>query len=142
MSAEMFLLPLSQLVKQFLIQVTGMVFLYPTRQLTRFVLGLIPKPSLEFCFKMGSGYETSLYLCTELLLISQFINKTVHSLTPWQYGVILSLTCQLFTSLVPRHQIFRAHPAALSKNRVWTLSLRKLGCVYIRRSVNWSNCRC
>ena len=26
-------------------------------------------------------------------------------------------------SLVPRHQIFRARPVALSKNRVWTLSL-------------------
>ena len=45
-------------------------------------------------------------------------------------------------SLVPRHPIFRARPAALSKNRVWTLSLRKLGHVYIWRSVNWSNCRC
>ena len=30
-------------------------------------------------------------------------------------------------SLVPRHQIFCAHPAALSKNRVWTLSLVTLG---------------
>ena len=30
-------------------------------------------------------------------------------------------------SLVPRHQIFRARPAALSKNRVWTRSLVKLG---------------
>ena len=30
-------------------------------------------------------------------------------------------------SLVPRHQIFRARPAALSKNRVWTSSLVKLG---------------
>ena len=43
-------------------------------------------------------------------------------------------------SLVPRHPIFRARPAALSKNRVWTRSLRKLGHVYIWRSVNWSNC--
>ena len=43
----------------------------------------------------------------------------------------------LRTSLVPRHQIFRARPAALSKNRVWTLSLRKLGQVYIWRAVNW-----
>ena len=30
-------------------------------------------------------------------------------------------------SLVPRHKIFRARPAALSKNRVWTPSLVKLG---------------
>ena len=30
-------------------------------------------------------------------------------------------------SLVPRLQIFRVRPAALSKNRVWTLSLVKLG---------------
>ena len=30
-------------------------------------------------------------------------------------------------SLVPRHQIFRVRPAALSKNRVWTPSLVKLG---------------
>ena len=30
-------------------------------------------------------------------------------------------------SLVPRHQIFRARSAALSKNRVWTRSLVKLG---------------
>ena len=30
-------------------------------------------------------------------------------------------------SLVPRHQIFRAHPAVLSKNRVCTRSLVKLG---------------
>ena len=34
-------------------------------------------------------------------------------------------------------QIFRARPADSSKSRVWTLSLRKLGHVYIRRSVNW-----
>ena len=31
------------------------------------------------------------------------------------------------SSLVPRHQIFHARPAASSKNRVWTLSLVKLG---------------
>ena len=31
------------------------------------------------------------------------------------------------SSLVPRHPIFRARPAALSKNRVWTRSLVKLG---------------
>ena len=30
-------------------------------------------------------------------------------------------------SLVPRHQVFRTCPAALSKNRVWTRSLVKLG---------------
>ena len=30
-------------------------------------------------------------------------------------------------SLIPRHPIFRARPAALSKNRVWTRSLVKLG---------------
>jgi len=36
-------------------------------------------------------------------------------------------------------QIFRARPADLSKNRVWTLSLRKLGQVYRRWTVN---CRC
>ena len=30
-------------------------------------------------------------------------------------------------SLVPRHKIYRARPAALSKNRVWTPSLVKLG---------------
>ena len=34
---------------------------------------------------------------------------------------------RVWTSLVPRHQIFRARPAALSKNRVWTRSLVKLG---------------
>ena len=33
-------------------------------------------------------------------------------------------------------QIFRARPADSSKNRVWTLSLRKLGQVYIWRAVN------
>ena len=38
-----------------------------------------------------------------------------------------SLQHLLFPSLVPRHQIFRARPAALSKNRVWTPSLVKLG---------------
>ena len=38
-------------------------------------------------------------------------------------------------SLVPRRQIFCAHPAAFSKNRVWTLSLQKLGHAYIWRSV-------
>ena len=31
-----------------------------------------------------------------------------------------SRDCQCYSSLVPRHQIFRARPAALSKNRVWT----------------------
>ena len=40
-------------------------------------------------------------------------------------------------SLIPRRQIFCARPAALSKNRVWTLSLRKLGHAYIWRSVNF-----
>ena len=45
------------------------------------------------------------------------------------------------SSLVSRHPIFHARPAALSKNRVWTLSLRKLGHVYIWRSVNWGNGR-
>ena len=39
-------------------------------------------------------------------------------------------------SLVPGHQIFHVHPAALSKNGVWTLSLQKLGHVYMWRSVN------
>ena len=34
-------------------------------------------------------------------------------------------------------KIFRARPADSSKNRVWTLSLRKLGQVYIRQAVNW-----
>ena len=34
-------------------------------------------------------------------------------------------------SLVPRHQIFRARPVALSKNRVWTRSLVKLGRNYM-----------
>ena len=34
-------------------------------------------------------------------------------------------------------QIFRARPADSSKNRVWTLSLRKLGQVYIWWEVNW-----
>ena len=33
--------------------------------------------------------------------------------------------------------IFHVCPVDSSKNRVWTLSLRKLGQVYIRRSVNW-----
>ena len=32
-----------------------------------------------------------------------------------------------FVSLVPRHPIFRACHAALSKNRIWTRSLVKLG---------------
>ena len=41
-----------------------------------------------------------------------------------------ALRCLGTTSLVPRHQIFRARPAALSKNRVWTPSLVKLGCNY------------
>ena len=40
-------------------------------------------------------------------------------------------------SLVPRPNFSRARPADSSKNRVWTLSLWKLGQVYIRRSVNW-----
>ena len=34
-------------------------------------------------------------------------------------------------------QIFRARPADSPKNRVWTLSLRKLGQFYIWRTVNW-----
>ena len=36
------------------------------------------------------------------------------------------------------NQIFRVRPADSSKNRVWTLSLRKLGQVYIWRAVNWA----
>ena len=34
-------------------------------------------------------------------------------------------------------QIFRMRPADSSKNRVWTLSLRKLGQVYIWQTGNW-----
>ena len=34
-------------------------------------------------------------------------------------------------------QIFRVRPVDSSKNRVWTLSLRKLGQVYVWRAVNW-----
>ena len=49
----------------------------------------------------------------------------------------MKLWWHVLGSLVPRHQIFRARPAALLKNRVWTLSLRKLGQVYIQWSVNW-----
>ena len=43
-------------------------------------------------------------------------------------------SCELVSS---PDLIFRARPADSSKNRVWTLSLRKLGQVYLRRSVNW-----
>ena len=35
------------------------------------------------------------------------------------------------------HRIFCVRPADSLKNRVWTLLLRRLGKVYIRRSVNW-----
>ena len=46
--------------------------------------------------------------------------------------------CQAAWPLVSSpDQIFRARPADSSKNRVWTLSLRKLGQVYIWRAVNW-----
>ena len=34
-------------------------------------------------------------------------------------------------------QIFRARPVDSSKNRVWTLSLRKLGQVYLWQSIDW-----
>ena len=34
-------------------------------------------------------------------------------------------------------QIFHGRPADSLKNRVWTLSLRKLGQVYIWRVINW-----
>ena len=51
------------------------------------------------------------------------------ALTAWTGLENTTLTLQR-ASLVPRHQIFRVHPAALSKNRVWTPSLVKLGCNY------------
>ena len=62
------------------------------------------------------------------------------------YPVILELSCitqtkpmmtmvykgmLCWSSLLPRHQIFCACPAALSENRVWTHSLVKLGCNYM-----------
>ena len=34
-------------------------------------------------------------------------------------------------------QIFHARPADSSKNRVWTLSLWKLGQVYVWQAINW-----
>ena len=39
-------------------------------------------------------------------------------------------------------QIFRARQADSSKNSVWTLSLRKLGQVYIMVGSKLGNCRC
>ena len=51
---------------------------------------------------------------------------------------LVGLSLSLLRTLVSSpDQIFRVRPADSSKNRVWTLSLRKLGHVYIRRSVNW-----
>ena len=44
------------------------------------------------------------------------------------------VSCQLVLS---PGQIFRVRPVDSLKNRVWTLSLRKLEHVYIWRSVNW-----
>ena len=43
-------------------------------------------------------------------------------------------------SLVPRHQIFRARPAALSKNRVWTRSLVKRDALCSQHLECGSNC--
>ena len=63
----------------------------------------------------GNGHAASLATCTTLSTSSKSTHKVVSS----------------------PDQIFRARPVALSKNRVWTLSLRKLGQVYIWRAVNW-----
>ena len=43
-----------------------------------------------------------------------------------KYTLVYSILL-LHASLVPRHQIFCARPAALLKNRVWTRSQVKLG---------------
>ena len=44
-----------------------------------------------------------------------------------KHDASLQRVCTVTDSLVSRHQIFRARHAALSKNRVWTPSLVKLG---------------
>ena len=56
------------------------------------------------------------------------IVRPVSALVCENVAMKLQPSCLLSPCLIPRHQIFRACPAALSKNRVWTCSLVKLGC--------------
>ena len=46
--------------------------------------------------------------------------------TPAYFDIVASRSINK-DSLIPRYPIFRVRPAALSKNRVWTRSLVKLG---------------
>ena len=51
--------------------------------------------------------------------------------------VELAASRAVFVVVSSPDQIFHARPADSLKNRIWTLSLRKLGQVYIWRAVNW-----
>ena len=81
--------------------------------------------TLVMCYMSGSS---SMALCARAMRTLQLMTS------PHGVGY------RVRVSLVPRHPIFRARPAALSKNRVWTRSLRKLGHVYIWRMFTYGAC--
>ena len=85
------------------------------------------KTGLKFTFGVNP-HSFSHDLC---LYITRFVPRPRPAFRRLQYG-------KAGEGLVSSpDQIFRARPADSSKNRVWTLSLRKLGQVYIWQAVNW-----
>jgi len=80
-------------------------------------------------------YKSCMWKHTErhiTLLDSQFFP---HVILEHTHGFYFGVLSRVVSS--PDTPIICAHPVALSRNRVWTLSLRELGQVYIQWSVNW-----
>ena len=81
-----------------------------------------------------SGTKACMWKHTErriMLLDSQFFP---HAILEHTHGFYFGVLSRVVSS--PDTPITCARPAALSRNRVWTLSLRELGQVYIQWSVN------
>ena len=99
-------------------------------------------PPYDHLFKqryLENSSSTHRHFITKLILItarSYTITQRLHNSKFTLVDRAVHSTARLLLVSSP-DQIFRACPADSSKNRVWTLSLRKLGQVYIWRAVNW-----
>ena len=91
--------------------------------------------TIKCCAHLTNGENVVLvgYLCSQFTrwLVLYIAVEKVNIIT--NYGSGSSLEGIVSSP----NQTFCARPADSSKNRVWTLSLRKLGQVYIWRAVNW-----
>ena len=83
-------------------------------------------------------------LCAFDQVWRNFLHKTLNPTSITGAVTLITLNrklkmrvCSWAVLVLSPDQIFRTRPADSSKNRVWTLSLRKLGQVYIWWAVNW-----